>query len=70
MRNTILALVLTALTLTQMGCATGFRASGPRGNGVAVGAGIGATPTPVYVQPPSDPLLPPAPPPPAASPPR
>lgn len=68
MRNTVLARVLTALTLAQAGCATGFRASGPRGNGVAAGVGGGTTPTPVYVQPSSDPLLPPASTPPAPSP--
>jgi hypothetical protein len=50
MRNTILALVLTALTLTQMGCATGFRANGPRGNGVSAGSRIGTPPTPVATQ--------------------
>ena len=51
MRNAILALALIALTLNQTGCATGFRASGPRGGGVSAGAGIGTTATPVYVQP-------------------
>jgi hypothetical protein len=68
MRKTILALaLLTALILTQSGCATGFRASGPRGGGVSAGAGVGAAPAPVYVQPAGDPL---APPPPASGPPR
>jgi hypothetical protein len=60
MRKVIFALVLTALTLLQMGCATGFRASGPRGGGVSAGAGVGAAPAPVYA-PPSGTQPPPAP---------
>jgi hypothetical protein len=59
MRNTLLALALTALAVTQAGCATGFRASGPHGGGVSAGAGIGAASTPVYNQPSVDPPPPP-----------
>jgi hypothetical protein len=61
MRITICALVLTGLTLAQTGCATGFRASGPRGGRVSAGAGVGTAPASVYVQPAGDPLAPPPP---------
>jgi hypothetical protein len=60
MRNTILSLILTALTLNQAGCATGFRAGGTNGNGVSAGAVIGPSSAPVYV-PPSGSLPPPPP---------
>lgn len=61
MRNTIRGLILIALALIPMGCATGFRAGGPNGGGVSAGAAIGPAPAPVYVPPPGALPPPPAP---------
>lgn len=61
----IFALAIVVLTMLQTGCATGFRASGPRGGGVAVGAGVGQPVVPVVVQESS--YIPPLPPPPPPS---
>lgn len=46
MRTTLLTLALVVLTLLQAGCATSFRAAGPKGNGVAAGVGLGAPAAP------------------------
>jgi hypothetical protein len=55
MRKLISGLFLTTLTLASAGCATGFRAGGPNGGGVAVGAAVGQPPArynqPVYYPP-------------------
>ena len=50
MRTTLFTLALTMLTLVQSGCATGFRATGPRGGGVSAGAGVGPAGAPVVIQ--------------------
>ena len=61
MRKSILGVILTALSLIQAGCATGFRAGGPNGGGVSAGAAIGPAPAPVYVPQPGALPPPPAP---------
>lgn len=64
MRTKLLALLVVTLSLIQAGCSTSFRATGPKGNGVAAGTGIGQDPFPV-VPPDHIPQPPPLPPPPA-----
>jgi hypothetical protein len=51
MRNLCFMLVLAAFTLTPMGCASSFRAGGPR-VGVQAGGAVGPQPTPVVIPPP------------------
>jgi hypothetical protein len=48
MRTKLLALIVSVLTLS--GCATGFQVTGPRGGGVAAGAGIGPPANPIVIQ--------------------
>jgi hypothetical protein len=49
MRTLIVVVALAALTLTQAGCATAFRAGG-RNAGVEAGAAIGPPAAPVVIQ--------------------
>jgi hypothetical protein len=45
MRLRIVDVLVAVLTLVEAGCATGFRAGGPRGGGVSAGTAIGNAPT-------------------------
>jgi hypothetical protein len=67
MRTKLLSLAIFVLSIALSGCATRFRASGPRNGGVSAEAGVAAPAAPIVIHEPSHlPPSPPTPPPPEA----